>query len=329
MLESSFTACMAGRLVGWQAGLQPDSQATERGWWERRVVLVMCWICFFLFWTVPLRRACSIPCRVPHSISLCVCPSHHLRLPLKHPTGATFSVTFSSPLQLHFDFFLPFLPSCLSLSLCFMLICIAVFQYLHFKFPFANAVRLSQSGSLSVFSSLPHCFSWSLAASLAACLSVSIPLPLHVSASTSLSASSTHSPPLHYSIWALMRSQISSYREMYFSQEPLTLPYFHFLLWSITVFNIYNSLLIGPSYSFGCSMLPLSPSLTKSLSFWVTRSSDLCESFLLRKVSLLRLPLPCIGWMMNYNFSSGVLDFFARSSGCCACLTSPLMPEDD
>lgn len=105
-----------------------------------------------------LRQACKNPCCVRHFP--CPCPSHQLKLSLIHSSSVA-----SSFFQLHFDFH----PRCLSvfpsLSLCFMLACIAVLPNLHSKDSCANAVLLSQSGCLSVFFSLPHHFSWSLATS--------------------------------------------------------------------------------------------------------------------------------------------------------------------
>lgn len=117
-------------------------------------------------------------------------------------------------------------------------------------------------------------------------LSVSISLPLYVSGSTALSASSSHSPPPSVCITAFEHKYAQVPPQLYAISLPC-------LQWLVD----------QPCSSRRCALPP-------SLPDWVTVlrshmcSSDLCESLPLQKVSLLRLPLTCIGRVMIYYISS-------------------------
>lgn len=154
LFAAIFLQC--GRLVIRQPGLRPASQSQNA---TKRLGGKIMWSIPFVCWTVPLHAP---------SISQCVCLSHRLQLSLLQPPCAPSSVTCYT---------LTFFPPA-SLTICFILVCMAVFQYLHFKFPWANVVRLSQSGCLSVFFSHPHFLAWSLAAFLVDPVSASISLSL-------------------------------------------------------------------------------------------------------------------------------------------------------
>lgn len=218
--------------------------------------------------TAPLDMDVGVPaesCTPP-----CVCPSLHLQLSPRRFS----SITSFSPLQLHFLFFSyppPFR---------FMLVSIPVFQYLHFKFHEANAVRLSSLGCLSVFSSSPHRFSQSLAARLF----------LFLSLCTSLSASSSHSP--HLSLSAVLHLSINRPKCLVSSdgfsfKSACSFPLFHFLH-----LHVLLSLMVCLSELLLRSRL-IAPDSLSSRVTCLHLISVRVRRF--RGFSLLRLPLTCTG----------------------------------
>lgn len=103
---------------------------------------------------------------------------------------------FFSPLQLHFDS----LPSCLSLPLCFMLVCTAVFQNLHLTFlaPMRSACH-SWDACLS-FSSLYFLIPGCLSGWLGVCVYFFLCLFLAVRFSL------PHPPTIYHFLSALLHS---------------------------------------------------------------------------------------------------------------------------